>query len=107
MDLVRKRAEKLLDEYCRSRVVRIEKPQVRLIWESLPDGYQLVEQSFDGHVLRQQAIARFIYQPELRQWSLHQRQEERWQFCSNISPNLNLQKLIDFVDADPFGPFWR
>lgn len=107
LDLIRKRAEKLLEEYCQCRVVRLEKPQVRLIWESLIDGYQLVEQYFDGHRLQQQAIARFIYQPELCQWSLHQRQHDRWQFCSNISPNLNLQKLIDFVDADPFGMFWR
>ncbi|WP_158247172.1 DUF3024 domain-containing protein [Geothermobacter hydrogeniphilus] len=102
-------AEKLLDNYCRRRVARLglEKPLVRLVWERLNDGYQLVEQSFDGRRLRQDAIARFIYQPELCQWTLHQQTQDHWQFCTNVSPNLNLQKLLDFVDADPFGQFWR
>jgi len=106
-ELVRKRAEKLLTNYCQSRVVRLEKPEVRLIWEPLAGGYQLVEQFFSEQRLQFQTIARFIYQDELRQWSLHLLQDDHWRFCSNISPSLDLQKLVDFVDADPFGQFWR
>jgi len=107
MDLIHRSAEKLLDNFCHHRVVRPERPRGRLTWERLKDGYQLVEQSFDGRSLRQDAIARFIYLPELRQWTLHQQAQDHWQFCTNVSPNLNLQKLLDFVDADPFGQFWR
>jgi len=106
-ELVRRRAEKLLTSYCQSRVVRLEKPEVRLTWETLAEGYQLVEQFFSEKRLQHQTIARFLYQEELCQWSLHLLQEEHWRFCPNVSPSLDLQKLLDFVDADPFGQFWR
>ena len=105
--LVRKRAEKLLEEYCRQRTASLERPEVKLTCERQDGGYLLLESFVEAGETKLQPIVSFRYQPELCQWSLHAPHDGRWRFCSNVPPHLDLAKLLDFVDIDPFKQFWR
>lgn len=78
-----------------------------LTFERTGRGYQLLEKYVEGDEELQQPIVSFRYQPDLCQWSLHALHDGRWRFCSNVQPHLDLAKLLDFVDLDPFRQFWR
>lgn len=107
--LLKKQAEKLLAEYCRSRVPTWLKEELRL-------DFKIEDDSATIHQERRTCqgscewfrlpLAQFRYSKELNQWSLHHHDNGKWRLYLNINPSLDLSKLIKAVDDDPMGFFW-
>ena len=108
--LLQKRAEKLLDEYCRTRVPSWLKEELRLDFTIEGEEATLFQErrrcqgSCEWFRV---PLALFRYSAVLNQWSLHHYDEnQQWRLYLNASPSLDLHKLIHAVDADPMGFFW-
>ena len=109
-ELLKKRAEKLLKEYCQTRVPSWLKEEMRL-------DYTLEGETATIYQERRRCqgscewfrfpMAQFRYTDRLRQWSLHHYDhDQQWRLYLHINPNLDLGKLIKAVDDDPLGFFW-
>lgn len=97
-DLVRRRAAGCLDRFCRESRWQEGGEGNRLTWEWEDAGAVLLRPD--------RPIARLTYQEELLQWTLEQRREDGWRLCLNIQPTLDLERLLMFLEADPFRQFW-
>lgn len=108
--LIQKRAERLLDEYCSNRVPSWLKEELRL-------GYSIETETATIYQERRRCqgscewfrfpLARFHYSTELNQWTLHHYdQNQQWRLYLNAGPTLDLRKLIQAIDDDPLGFFW-
>ena len=109
-ELVKRNAEKLLQDYCNGKVPPCVRQQVRLNYRIEEDHITLLEEralaSQDGR-WRSVPIAQFRFNHELGQWSLHFPDRYRnWHFYLNTPPTLNLAKLLHHLDEDPFAQFW-
>lgn len=108
--LLKKQAEKLLAEYCRTRVPTWLKEELRLDFTIDEDSATIYQErrSCQGSCeWFRFPLAKFRYSKDLNQWSLHHCDEnQQWRLYLNISPNLDLSKLIKAVDDDPLGFFW-
>lgn len=106
-ELTRRRAEKSLDRFCREsrQLGSSECEALSWVWDEV--GAVLSCRRPDkSEALPEQRVARFRYHDVLQQWSLEQPREEGWRLCLNIGPVLDFDRLLDFLDADPFGQFW-
>ncbi|PLX94898.1 MAG: hypothetical protein C0619_02070 [Desulfuromonas sp.] len=108
--LLHKRAERLLDEYCRTRVPSWLKEELRLeftIESETATVFQERRRCQGSCEWFRFPLAQFRYSEELNQWSLHHYDEQQqWRLYLNVNPSLDLNKLIQAVDADPMGFFW-
>ncbi|HKJ04222.1 MAG TPA: DUF3024 domain-containing protein [Geopsychrobacteraceae bacterium] len=108
--LLKKKAEKLLEEYCRSRVPSWLEEELRLnftIDDESATVYQERRRCQGACEWLRVPLAQFRYSEILNQWTLHHYDEnQQWRFYLNISPNLDIGKLIKAVDDDPLGYFW-
>ncbi|HWH69086.1 MAG TPA: DUF3024 domain-containing protein [Candidatus Sulfotelmatobacter sp.] len=53
-------------------------------------------------------VAQFRYDPERRSWTLYWADEqEKWHLYDRLAPNPDLLSLIQEVDTDPIGVFFR
>ena len=106
-ELVRRQAEIILQEYCAGRPGNRRGDQ-KLAFEIVGECATLfAETEGSGAVRAEHSIARFCYNHQLHQWTLHYPDRSReWRFYLNAGPTLNLGKLLHHVDEDPFGIFW-
>lgn len=107
-ELLRKRAEKLLFDFCNQAAedpfrprhlrYRIEGQQINLFevrrCQNNPKEHQALP------------MAQIRYNPDLNQWTLHHLNDERWRLYLNITPSLDLSKLLTAIKQDPMGYFW-
>lgn len=108
-ELLRKRAEKLLLEFCRQAAddelrprhlrYRIEGRQINL--------FEVRRCRQQPHDHQQLPMAQIRYTPELNQWTLHHQNGEHWQLYLNVNPTLELGKLLAAIKQDPLGYFWQ
>lgn len=109
-ELLKKRAEKLLGEYCRTRVPSWLKEEMRL--DFVIDGdsvtiFQERRRCQGSCEWFRFPMAQFRYTESLNQWTLHHYdQDQQWRLYLHANPNLDLGKLIQAVDDDPMGFFW-
>ncbi|PLX79738.1 MAG: hypothetical protein C0616_10335 [Desulfuromonas sp.] len=105
--MIRRRAKKSLDRFCLDSR-QIGSPGCEsLSWAWDEVGAVLsCRSSGSPEPSPERRVARFRYHDALRQWSLEQPRDEGWRLCLNIGPVLDFDRLIEFLDADPFGQFW-
>ena len=110
-EILHKQAHQLLEKYCRERVPCQRYHGLRLNFRFDGNHVTLFEeypQPEDESQQQNTPIARFTYNSELNQWVLFSiDQQERWQIYQSIGPSLNLARLIQALDDDPTGIFWR
>jgi hypothetical protein len=106
-ELLQRQAIKRLDIFCAQEANHRLKPR-RLSYRI--DGRQvnLFELRYCPHQPQQQRfpIAQLRYSPLLNQWTLHHQNGEHWQLYLNVTPSLDLGKLLTAIQQDPLGCFW-
>jgi len=109
-ELLKKRAEKLLGNYCRSRVPSWLKEELRLSFTIEGDVATVFQERRRCQGTCEWfrfPLAQFRYSDTLTQWTLHHfADNQKWRFYLNANPSLDLSKLIEAVDDDPLGYFW-
>ena len=109
-ELLKKRADKLLEEYCRTRVPSWLKEEMRLdyvIEGEFATIFQERRRCQGSSEWFRFPMAQFRYTESLSQWTLHHcNEDQQWRLYLQASPNLDLSKLIQAVDDDPLGFFW-
>jgi hypothetical protein len=108
-ELLRKRAEKLLFDFCdqaaedpqqpRHLRYRIDGKQINL--------YEVRRCAHNPQQHQQLPMAQIRYNSDLQQWTLHHQNGENWQLYLNINPSLELGKLLTAIKQDPMGYFWQ
>lgn len=110
-ELLKKRAEKLLTEFCQSRVPTWLKDEIRLgftIQGEAATIFQERRRCQGSDEWFRLPMARFRYSESLNQWTLHHYDDnQHWRLYLQVTPSLDLAKLIQAVDDDPMGFFWR
>lgn len=107
-ELIRRNAQKLLSEFCDRPIPAPEGEEARLRFTLEEEGAVLCEERRLAplDVWTTRPLARFVYNPELAQWTLHYvGPSGRWHFYLNAAPSLDLAKLLRHVESDPFGHF--
>ncbi len=109
-ELIRKSAEKILSRYCEEKIPPCARQQLRLVYQIRDDNATLYEERpllSDPERWLAAPIAQFRFNHELRQWSLHVSDRNHcWHLYANIGPTLNLSRLLQHLDEDPFRIFW-
>lgn len=103
-ELNRRNAEKKLQRFCAERAPRATDPAIALFFTFDVDGVTLSEQSPDATLL---PLARFRFTAELGQWSLHRPDPRGWVLDFNIHPALDFDRLLTYLDQDPFKHYWK
>ncbi|MBE0597294.1 MAG: DUF3024 domain-containing protein [Desulfuromonadales bacterium] len=107
-DLVQRTAEKILLDYCQKRTQSCAFIGVQFATEG--DCITLLGQTGCHHPAgagELRPVARFCYNSSLGQWTLHYPgPDSSWPFYLNVTPSLDLNKLLHCVDQDPLGVFW-
>lgn len=108
-ELLKKRAEKLLFEFCRQTAddglrprhlrYKIEGRQINL--------FEVRRCQHNPQEHQQLPMAQIRYIPDLNQWTLHYQNGEHWQLYLNVNPTLELSKLLTAIKQDPMGYFWQ
>jgi len=107
-ELLRKRAEKLLFEFCNSAAEDLLRPR-HLRYRIEGQQINLFEVRRCLHNPKQHQslpMAQIRYSPDLNQWTLHHQNGENWQLYLNVPPTLELGKLLTAIKQDPMGYFW-
>lgn len=103
-ELVRRKAEQLLADYAEQRIDHLNCPHVILEQFWYESGVDL---SCRDGCNPPWPVARFQYLPELHQWFLFAPAEKgQWRPCLDIRPSLDLVRLLQHLNADPFNLFW-
>lgn len=107
-ELLRKQAEKLLFQFCQHAAddplrprhlrYRIEGQQLNL--------FEVRRCQHNPQQHQSLPMAQIRYSPDLNQWTLHYLQDERWKLYLNITPSLDLSRLLTAIKQDPMGCFW-
>jgi hypothetical protein len=99
-ELIRKQAEAIFREFCHTPPAgRGAEPVYVLEGECIT----LFAEGGAGNA----AVARFCFNRQLQQWTLHRPDPVRqWRFYPNAGPSLNLHKLLQHVADDPLRVFW-
>lgn len=109
-ELLQKQAQQQLDKFCRKRVPCERFQGFRLGYSFSDNHITLFEERLAGSGLEEwlrTPIARFSYSPDLNQWVLYSIDRDlRWHIYQNVTPSLNLCRLIKALDDDPIGIFW-
>jgi len=108
-ELLKRQAEKLLDEFCRQAAHDPYQPR---ILRFRVDGlsiflFEIRRHRHDPDKHTEFSMARLRYTPELNQWSLHYQHDDRWKLYLNIQPTLELGRLLKTLKQDPLGYFWQ
>jgi len=103
-ELNRRAAERKLQQFCRERAPRALDPAVRLTYTFDADGVTLSEEAPGVAPL---PLARFRFTVELGQWSLHRPDPRGWVLDRSIPPALDFDRLLAYLDQDPFKHYWK
>jgi hypothetical protein len=110
-ELIRRSAEKILTRYCSGHLFSGNRDEMRLTFDSRDDHITLfAERTDSGNSTAgvSAPVARFRFSHELGQWTLHYLDDDqRWRFYLNVSPSLDLGKLLQHLDTDPLHLFWE
>jgi len=107
-ELLRKRAEKLLFEFCRRAADDPHRPRhlrYRIDGEKI-NLFEIRRSRSNPEDQQHLPMAQIRYCLELNQWTLHHQNNERWQLYLNVTPTLELGKLLLAIQQDPLGYFW-
>ena len=103
-ELVFRSAEKTLQEFCSSPVIR-SGHEYMVLMEPCAAGFELLVSLFDTE--QQISLARLQYSPELNQWTIHRpRGADRWSYVPEAGGALDLNKLLRYLEHDPLNLFW-
>ena len=107
-ELLQKRAERLLFNFCREASDDKHRPRhVRYRIDAQKINlYEVRRCVNNSHEHQQLPMAQIRYSPELNQWTLHHQNDQRWQLYLNVTPTLDLGKLLLAIKQDPMGYFW-
>jgi Protein of unknown function (DUF3024) len=112
-ELVRRRAARGLDTFCRRRDAGLPHGQIRLESEFRGDTVTLIERRIpwqpgtEGQPWTRTPIARFKYDVKGARWTLYwPDRDSRWHLDDEIQPAPDLAPLLMRVDRDPTGIYW-
>lgn len=105
--LMRKSAEKALEEFCRHWLPPRPEDAEHLICRLEGEEFTLLAVTrAAGAGILERPLAQLRFHHELGQWSLHYPDEEgHWKLCLNTPPTLHIGKLLAYLEADPLGFF--
>jgi hypothetical protein len=106
-ELVQRKAEQSLQRFCTECFREgFAAPQLRF---ALDDDTYIIWQvaTRSGEPDTDQPIAQIRYHAVLGQWTLHYPSGDgRWRLYLNSGPTLDLDKLLQHLETDPFQTFW-
>lgn len=109
-EVERRRAEKLITEYCEQRVPVYARHQVQMLYKRRGDLSTLFEQRpywLDESQNVDTDIARISYDDKNREWRLQYRdRNERWQPYAPLMSAPSVEELLAEIDEDRTGIFW-
>ncbi|MFA5354048.1 MAG: DUF3024 domain-containing protein [Thermodesulfovibrionales bacterium] len=109
-ELTKRRVEKILSAYCRTKVPLHLRSEVRLGYRFRGNSVTLYEErpAFGpGEAWVDIVIAQFRFDPATMEWTLYcADRNSRWQPYMNAGLNRSFDALLDEVDQDPTGVFW-
>lgn len=106
-ELVQHKASRQLDEFVRRLTAEGRGGDRGLTWRLESECLLLLLLPPDGSDVSCLPLARFCFNAELRQWTLHYHDEQdRWRLYLNVGATLDFAKLLQAVEQDPFGFFW-
>ncbi len=103
-ELIERRVEGQLDEFCARHSGRLACPQVDLhyVWEGA-----VATLLFRDGCNAPQPVARFRYSTDLGQWALFSPElSGGWRLCLEVPPTLNFERLLFYLNEDPLNLFW-
>ena len=107
----RRFVEKRLDTYCEERIPEHAKIQVRMGYKIRGNHVTLFEErpSFpDFEVWVNIPVAQFRFNPEQDKWTLYwSDRNSKWHEYYDLEPNQEFEVILQEVDDDPTGIFWR
>lgn len=107
-ELVRKKAEQLFSGYCSGYESGSRRTDLLLNYSWEEDHLTLWgNEGLCGYEEVLIPIAQFRYHDLLGQWTLHYFGDDgRWRLYLNSGPTLDLEKLLEHLEADPLRVFW-
>lgn len=112
-ELVRRRAEKVLDGFCSDRVPAHLRDEIRIEYEFRGNSVTIVERRVPSHPAREgqpwtrMPIAQFRSDLGTGRWTLYwPGRNNRWHVDDDIDPASDLPPLLAEVDRDPTGIYW-
>jgi hypothetical protein len=109
-ELQKYKVNKLLTEFCDSRIPVHVKKQIKLSFQIRGNYVTLYENRksyLDNTAWIKEKIAQFRYDEETITWSLFWwRHTGKWYLYERMNPSLEIKDLINEVNKDPFGIFW-
>lgn len=109
-NLQKQAVEAIMNAFCEKRVPLEVRDKINLSFEINGCKVNLYENRpfwRDPSQWSKMKIAQFRFNNEDRKWTLYclDRNQKYWEY-DHISPNKDIKKLIEEVDADPTGIFW-
>ena len=109
-ELNRKKAEKILVQFCEEKVPKHVRNQYRLSFKFLGNSVNLIEERphyKDKDTWMSHIVAQFRYEQETNLWSVYwKRHTGKWLMYDEIIPNSNFEEVLKEVDEDKLGIFW-
>lgn len=106
-ELVQRKASRQLDDFVQRQNAEGRGGDGGLTWQQEEEALLLLLRPDPGASSPPLPLARFCFNTELRQWTLHYRDDqERWRLYLNVGATLDFGKLLQAVERDPFGFFW-
>ena len=107
-ELLQRQAVKRLDRFCTLQAQHQQNPrrlEYRIDGEQI-NLFELRRCQHNPRHLQQLPIAQLRFSTELSQWTLHHQNGQHWQLYLNVTPSLDLGKLLVAIQQDPMGCFW-
>ncbi|OCL28502.1 hypothetical protein U472_01035 [Orenia metallireducens] len=108
-ELIRRRVEKLLGDYCENRIPIHVRTKLKLGYGIRGNSVTLFEErkSYQGDEWIKNKIAQFRYNQDDNKWALYWwRHTGRWYRYEDVKPNSNFEVLLEEVEKDPLCIFW-
>jgi len=107
-ELIKRQALRQLEAFCAQQAQHQSRPR-RLAFQLAGNQVNLFEERsclHGNHSCLQIPVAQLRYSGELNQWTLHHQNGRHWQLYLNITPSLDIGKLLSAIRQDPMGCFW-
>lgn len=105
-ELVRKNAERVVGEFCRSWIPVYTDEALRMTYAVEDEAFTLYIEDISDTEQARIPLAQLRFNDELGQWTLHVPDGKgRWRFYLNARPTLNLSRLLHHLREDPLGFF--
>ena len=109
-DIERQKIKKVVGRFCKRRIPKHLKSQIKLICETRGFDVEIIEcrpYFMNSHEWSESPIAKLKYDPKTSTWQLYWRRASgRWWRYPDWDPTNRLEDLIEEIQKDPHHVFW-